>query len=106
MSAPVYERIRQNPKFQELVRARRQFSWSLTAFVFVFYFGFVFTVAFNPAALAAPLAEGGMMTVGIVTASALIVVFWLATGYYVQRANSEFDTLNKEVVEAATKETR
>ena len=33
MSSEVYERIRRNPKFDELVSKRSRFAWTLTAVV-------------------------------------------------------------------------
>jgi uncharacterized membrane protein (DUF485 family) len=33
MSSEVYERIRRNPKFEELVNKRGRFAWTLTAVV-------------------------------------------------------------------------
>ena len=48
MSTAVYERIRRNPKFDELVGKRSRFAWLLTAIVLGIYFIFIMVVAFNP----------------------------------------------------------
>ncbi|HRC69343.1 MAG TPA: DUF485 domain-containing protein, partial [Candidatus Competibacter denitrificans] len=52
MSSEVYERIRRNPKFDELVSKRSSFAWTLTAVVLGLYFIFIMIVAFNPTLLA------------------------------------------------------
>lgn len=104
MSSAAYERIRKNPKFAQLVATRTRFALTLSVLVLGLYFGFVFTVAFNPAALAAPLVTGGHVTVGFLTAVGLIFGFWLLTGYYAQRANTEFDAINNEIIADSLKE--
>ena len=55
MSSEVYERIRRNPKFEELVNKRGRFAWTLTAVVLGIYFVFIMIVAFNPTLLATPI---------------------------------------------------
>ena len=49
MSSETYERIRSNPKFQELVSRRSRLAWTLSAIVLVGFYGFVMVVAFAPA---------------------------------------------------------
>lgn len=106
MSSAVYARIRENPKFQELVARRSRYSWSLAAIVVAVFYGFVMVVAFNPKAIGEPVAEGSMWTVGIVFGLAMFICFWLMTAMYVRRANTEFDALSQEVVRAAWKENK
>jgi len=48
MSSVTYERIRNNPKFTELVERRGRFAWRLSGIVFVIFYGFVMAVAFAP----------------------------------------------------------
>ena len=45
----------------------------------------------------------GVMTVGIPVGFGVIVFTILITGFYVRRANSEFDQLTREIVEEAGK---
>lgn len=104
MSSAMYERMRANPKFQQLVTTRGRFAWTLAITVLVMFYGFVMTVAFNPAALGQPVAEGSMLTVGVAAELFMFVFFWLMTALYVRRANSEFDALTAEVVKEAWKE--
>ena len=93
------ERIRANPKFQELVRSRSRLAWGLSASVLGAYYLFVLVVAFAPQWLHAPLGEGRQLSVGIPVAAAIIVLSWLLTGWYVRSANSKFDALGAQLLE-------
>lgn len=104
MSSAVYARIRENPKFQELVARRSRYSWFLSILVVVVFYGFVMTVAFNPKLIGSPVAEGSMWTVGIAFGLLMFIGFWLMTAFYVHKANGEFDAISQEVVRAAWKE--
>ena len=106
MSSAVYERIRQNPKFDKLVATRSRFAWTLSAVVVILYYGFMAIVAFNPAFLAQPISEGGVASIGWPVAASLMVLFWIMTGFYVSRANTKFDAINAELISEATKEAK
>lgn len=93
------DRIRANPKFQQLVRSRSRLAWSLSAAVLGAYYLFMLVVAFYPQVLHAPLGDGRQLTVGIPVAAALIVLSWLLTGWYVRSANTRFDSLSAQVLE-------
>lgn len=101
MSSAVYERVRKNPKFQEFVARRSRFALLLSAVVLVAYYGFMMVVAFAPQLLRAPLGEGSTTTIGWPIGAALIIGSWLLTGWYIHRANGEFDALNEEVIKEA-----
>lgn len=95
------ERIRRNPKFQILVARRSRLSWLFVAIALSMFYALVFVVAFQPGLLHTPIAEGKVVTVGWPIGAAIIIVSWLLTGWYVHRANSEFDSLNKELLAEA-----
>ena len=95
-------KIAANPKYQKLVRTRSSFGWILTAIMMVVYYGDIALIAFNKEVLSARLGEG-VMTVGIPVGFGVIVFTILITGFYVRRANSEFDQLTREIVEEAGK---
>lgn len=95
-------KIATNPKYQQLVRTRSSFGWILTAIMMVVYYGYIAIIAFDKDMLAARLGEG-VMTVGIPVGFGVIVFTILITGFYVRRANSEFDRLTREIVEEAGK---
>jgi len=108
MSSEVYDRIRKNPKFDELVskRSRLEFdelvskrsrlAWTLTVMVLSVYFAFIMIVAFNPTVLATPIWEGGKASIAWPIGAGMILLFWLMTGLYIRRANGEFDNINSE----------
>ncbi len=101
MSSEVYERIRRNPKFEELVNKRGRFAWTLTAVVLGIYFIFIMIVAFNPTLLATPIWEGGKASIAWPIGAGMILLFWLMTGLYIRRANGEFDDINSEIIKEA-----
>jgi cation/acetate symporter len=100
----MYERMRANPKFRELVARRGRFAWTLAIVVLTMFYGFVMIVAFNPAALGQPVAEGSKLTVGVAAELFMFIFFWVLTAVYVRRANTEFDALTQEVVKEAWKD--
>ena len=106
MSSAMYERMRANPKFQELVSKRTRFATILAAIVLSMFYGFVMVVAFNPAALGQPVSEGSMLTVGVAVELFMFIFFWVLTAVYVKRANTEFDALTQEIVKEAWKENK
>ena len=99
----IQTRIRRNPKFAELVGRRTKFAVVLSLIVLIPYYTFMMITAFNPQLLATKLSADGVMTIGWPVAAIMIVGFWLLTGLYVRRANSEFDELTAEVLEEAGK---
>lgn len=104
MSSQMYERMRVNPKFQELVATRGRFAWTLSFIVLILFYGFVMAVAYYPAELGKPVSEGSMLTVGVAAELFLFVFFWALAALYVRRANSEFDAMTQEVIRQAQKE--
>ncbi len=51
MNATAYEKVEDNPRFQELVRKRSRFSWLLSAITLVLYVGFIFLSLLTQAGL-------------------------------------------------------
>jgi uncharacterized membrane protein (DUF485 family) len=91
--------IENNPKFQQLVAARKSLGWTLSAVMLAIYFGFILLVAFNKPLLGTPLAAGSVTTVGILIGLAVIISAFILTGIYVSKANVAYDALTKEIVE-------
>lgn len=102
----MYERMRVNPKFRQLVATRGRYAWTLSLVVLAMFYGFVMMVAFMPATLGQPIAQGSMLTIGVALELFMFVFFWVLTAAYVRRANTEFDAIAKEVVKDAWQETR
>ena len=91
-----YAKIRQNPKFAELVRQRNALARALTITMLVIYFGFILLVAFAPGLLAIKI--GTVTTIGIPLGLLVIVSAFVLTGIYVAKANTSFDRLNDELL--------
>jgi uncharacterized membrane protein (DUF485 family) len=94
-------RIRNNPKFAELVSKRTTFAWTLSAVILVIYFGFIGLIAFDKSFLAAKLSASGVTTVGFPIGIGIILAAVALTGIYVYRANGEFDEMNRQIIEDA-----
>ena len=104
MSSVMYERMRRNPKFENLVRRRGRFAWTLSAIVLIIFYGYFLLIAFSPAMRGQKIAEGSMWPIGYTVELVLFVFFWLTTIVYVRRANGEFDDLTQELIREAQKE--
>jgi len=92
------QRILANPKFQELVQKRSAFAWTLSIAMLVIYYGFILLVAFGKGFLGTPIGAG-VTTWGIPIGLFTIISAFILTGVYVRRANSEFDELNRQIME-------
>jgi len=98
MAEEAHLRVLNNPRFQELVRRRSGFAWTLSVIMLAIYFGFILLVAFAKPLLAMKVG-GGVTSLGIVLGLVVIVVAFLLTGLYVRRANGEFDALTARLRE-------
>lgn len=92
------QRILANPKFQELVQKRSAFAWTLSIAMLVIYYGFILLVAFGKGFLGTPIGSG-VTTWGIPIGLFTIISAFILTGIYVNRANGEFDELNRQIME-------
>lgn len=95
-----YEAIQRNPKYQELVRRRSTFGWTLAAIMLAIYFGFILLIAYAPHFLGTPIGES-VITIGIPIGVAVILSAFVLVGIYVARANALYDSLTREIVEEA-----
>ena len=98
---PRVERIASNPAYKRLRSARNRIGWALTILMLLAYYGYIGLIAFDKAFLATPIGAGKITTVGIPIALGLMVFTIVITGFYVRRANKEFDKLTEEIVEEA-----
>lgn len=96
MANAEHDRIVQNPRFQELVRRRSSFAWTLAAVMLAIYLAFILAVAFAPGLMATKIG-GGVTSLGIVLGLVVIVSAFLLTGIYVTRANTLFDDLTRDL---------
>ena len=96
------DRIRANPKYQELVSKRNSYSWVMTILMLLVYYGYIVLVAFNKEFLAQKTGAG-VTSYGIPIGVGVIVFTIIITGIYIRRANTEFDALKDQVIKEATK---
>lgn len=98
MSESIYLKVENNPRFQELIRKRSRFSWTLSIITLVLYVSFIILIAFDPQWLGTPISEGSTITRGIPVGVGLIISAFVLTGIYTVRANGEFDRLTAEIL--------
>ena len=103
MSADLYEQVKNNPKFHQLVAKRSRLVWTLSIIILVIYFSFILLIAFAPGFLGQPISASSPISIGIPIGLFIILMAFLLTGVYVFIANKNFDQINKEVIEEAEK---
>ncbi len=101
MSNEIYRRVEADPAYQQLVQRRGRLAMSLSVTTLVAYYAFMAVVAFAPHALSPTIFEGGTLTIGAPIGAVLIIGSWLLTGWYVRKANTEFDQLTHAIAERA-----
>ncbi len=95
MNKELVERIKANPKYNELISKRSSFAMKLAIFMLTIYYGFVLTIAFDKEFFATKAGE--VMTVAWPIAATIIVIAFLTTLIYVVRANGEFEDLENAI---------
>lgn len=103
MSNPLYENIKRDPRYAQLVRERARFATTLALLVITVFFGFVLLVAFMPSAIAIRLFDGSNLTLGIALGFTQFLFFCTLTWVYVRRANGDFDARNAQIVADAAR---
>lgn len=94
------EQIRQLPEYAELTRARKKIVWPLSLVVIVAYFALILTIAFYPASLSTPVANG-VTSVGIALGLGIIIFCMVITGIYVAYANRVIEPLTRAIAQKA-----
>ena len=92
----------EHPKFQELVRRRSRFAWTLSWIMLLIYQGFILLVAFGKEFLSQRIGDS-VITLGIPIGLGVIISVFLLTGIYVWVANNRFDEINRELIKEVTK---
>ncbi len=100
MADPNIARIRSHPQYQQLRSRRNRLGWTLTVLMLIVYYGFIALIAFDKPFLARPLGAG-VTTLGIPIGVGVIIFTVLIVGYYVRRANGEFDALTARILKDA-----
>jgi len=94
-------RVEANPKYHRLVSTRSVYSIIMTICVMLVYYGYIVLIAFDKEWLGTKLAAGMTTSVGIPLGVGVIVITIILTNIYVRRANTEFDSLNAEIIKEA-----
>lgn len=84
-------------EYKALVRARSRIVWPMVSLAIAAYLGFILIIAFAPAILRAPIVEGRIISVGIVSGFGLILFNIVLTLIYVRIANRRIEPLVKLV---------
>ena len=103
MAAQGYETIRRNPKYQELVRTRSAFGWTLTAITLIIYLGFILLIGYAPKFLGIPMGDS-VMTIGLPIGLFVIVSAFVLVGIDHLAGLNEafgFDVADEVIVEVA-----
>lgn len=103
MNNELVQRIKANPNYQELVKKRTGFAVKLGIFVLAMFYAFILTIAFNPSILGTKTGDG-VMTVAFPIAAAIIIISFITTLIYVNRANGEFEILTDKIREDVKEE--
>ena len=96
MNDELVERIESNPKYKELVSKRNSLGIKLGIFVIVMFYAYILVIAFNKELLAAKIG-GGVTTIAFPIALAILVISFITTLIYVNKANGEFENLTNEI---------
>jgi len=97
-SSPLYARIRRNTQFIELVARRNRLTLALLLVIVAVFYAYMGLVSFWPELIGQRLAQGSTLTVGVVAGVSLFVFFCALSGFYVYRANGEFDRRTRELI--------
>ena len=97
MTVQTVDEIKNNPKYQDLVRKRSRFAWTLSILMLLVYYAFIMTIAFKPELLAVPISNGSVISIGIPIGIAIILFSFAMTGLYVYRANHTYDVMLDEI---------
>ncbi|WP_024953631.1 DUF485 domain-containing protein [Sulfurospirillum arcachonense] len=96
MNQEIYERVKNNPKFSELVKKRSSFAFKLSLIMLSVYYIFIMIIAFSPETLGKQIGTG-VTSIGIPIGLSIIILCFILTGIYTDRANNEFDKLTDEI---------
>ncbi len=88
-----------SPEFRDLIRKRRNFVLPATIFFFVWYFGFILLAGYAEDFMGESVYEG--LTVGYVLALTQFVMTWGLAGWYLRKANRDFDPLARRAADTA-----
>ena len=96
MNNKIYDRVKKNPKYIELIKKRSSYAWKLSFSILAVYYVFIMLIAFSPETLGQTIGTG-VTTLGMPVGLTIIFLCFILTGLYTRRANNEFDKLTNEI---------
>ncbi len=93
------QRVINHPDFQAMAQKKSKLGTMFSILTLFIYFSYILLIAFNKPLFAIPISAGATTTVGVILGIFIIVFCVVITGIYVSKANGEFDTLTKKVVD-------
>ncbi|WP_319379582.1 DUF485 domain-containing protein [Thiomicrorhabdus sp.] len=90
------EKIKNLPEYRQLVKERTGLAWKLSIAMLVVYYGYILLLAFDPEFFTT-IISGEYMSIGFPVGVGIIIFAFLLTGYYVKKANSDFDELTSKI---------
>ena len=97
-----WDAAERSPEFRELITKRRRFVLPATIFFLVWYFGFIILAGYAEDFMGESIYEG--FTVGYLLALTQFVMVWVLAGWYLRKADGEFDPLEKKAAARAQEE--
>lgn len=93
---PDWEALERSPEFRELIARKRRFVLPATVFFLAWYIGFVLLAGYAPEFMGEQLLVDGV-TVGYALAFSQFVMVWVLSGWYLRKADRDFDPLEAQV---------
>lgn len=90
------EKIKSLPQYQQLVKERTSLAWKLSFTMLLVYCGYILLLAFYPDFFTT-IVMGDHISIGFPVGVGIIIFAFLITGYYVKRANDDFDQLTAQI---------
>ena len=103
MSQEIIERVKANPRYHALARERSLLGGILTAIVIAAFVAFILMMGLARHFLGEPVAAGSVISIGFPVGVAVALICLCCSGFYVWRANKDFDRLIVEIVKEASK---
>ena len=94
-----WQAIEADPRFQTLHRDKNRFLWRMMLFALIYFFCLPIAAAYFQLILTIKI--WGVINIGLLFALSQFIVAWCIAVIYARRANHEFDTRAKALIEDA-----
>lgn len=96
------QRIMHHPQFQQMAKKKTSIGMIFSIITLIVWFGYLLLVGFDPAMFAAPLSSSSTTPIGFYIVMGIMIFVPLITWLYVRKANGEFDTMTRQVIDDIT----